>query len=125
MLEPWRLIAAAAGSALACLLVSACSRHLGTFDVLGVNGPEWPVMTLARGIEGRSCENAWLFGLLPVGSRASLEVAVRDAVGQVRDGQVLGEAVVELETWEGLLFRRQCVSVRGAVARRVRVVTVP
>ena len=120
----WRA-AAVVALALVGLLVSACSRHFGTLGVMGVNGPEWPLMTLARGIEGRSCENVWLFGLLPMGSRASLEVAVHDAIGQVHDGQVLGEAVVELKTWDGLLFRRQCVCVRGTVARKVRVVTVP
>ena len=106
------------------LALSGCTRDLGRLQAVATE-PEPGFMTLERGVEGRSCGTEVFFGLWPVGPRASLEAAVGDAVGRVRDGQLLADAEVEVRTWEALLVRRQCVRVIGTAGRRVRVISVP
>ena len=115
-------------SAKACVLVLAvggCTRHLGHLETVATDAPESGFMTLERGVEGRSCGTEMFFGLLPLGIRASLEAAVGDAVGRVRESQLLADVDVEVQTWEALVVRRQCIRVLGTAGRRVRVISVP
>jgi hypothetical protein len=112
-------------SALVLLAFIGCTRDLGRLRTMATDAPEAGFMVLERGVEGRSCATEMLFGLLPVGGRASLAAAVEDAVGRVRDSQLLADVHVEVRTWEGLLVRRQCVRVVGTAGRRVRVVSIP
>jgi hypothetical protein len=107
------------------LVIVGCTRDLGQLQMIAADSQESGFMTLARGVEGRSCGTEMFFGLLPVGTRASLAAAVDDAVGKVSESQLLADVSVEVRTWEALLVRRQCIRLLGTAGRRVRVISIP
>jgi hypothetical protein len=113
------------GAVAAALGIAGCTRDLGRVQTVATDGPESGFMTLERGVEGRSCGTRLLFGMLPVGARASLTAAVDDAVGKVRGSQLLADVRVEVRTWNGLLVERQCIRLVGTAGRRVRVISIP
>jgi hypothetical protein len=106
------------------LLIAGCTRDLGRLQMIAADSPESGFMTLARGVEGRSCGTEMFFGLVPVGTRASLATAVDDAVKKVPESQLLADVRVELQTWEALLVRRQCIRLLATAGRRVRVISI-
>ena len=108
------------------LMISAgCAKQLGNLTLATAGDTDWPVMRLARNVEGRVCESSGLLGLVPFRDGGLLAAAVDQAVASVPDGELLTEASVELQTLEFLLVRRQCVRVVGNVGRRVRVIHLP
>lgn len=125
--RPWRAarLMCSLGSAALLTMTSACATDLASLSLAATAADrEWPVMVLARNVEARSCAHRALFGLLPLGSQATLHAALDSAIGQVQEAEVLTDARLELETTDLLLLRRQCVRVVGAVGRRVRVIHV-
>lgn len=119
------LLVRSAKAAVLVLAIGGCTRHLGHLETVATDAPESGFMTLARDVEGRSCGTEMFFGVLPLGVRASLEAAVGDAVSRVRESQLLADVDVEVQTWEALVIRRQCIRVLGTAGRRVRVISVP
>ncbi len=120
-----RLAFRSARVSLLAMAIVGCTRDLGRLQTVATDAPESGFMTLARDAEGRSCGTEMVFGLLPVGTRASLAAAVDDAVGKVPDSQLLADVEVEIQTWDALLVRRQCIRVLGTAGRRVRVISIP
>lgn len=122
----------AAGSAMRALVLlamvamggSGCSAQVAE---LGLVAPqpdsEWPLMVLRRNADARVCRTSAFFGLLGRdGSRSLVNAAVDMALRTEPDGNVLADVRVEFATFDVLIYRRQCVRVRGTVAKRVRVV---
>jgi hypothetical protein len=49
---------------------------------------------------------------------------VDDAVKKVPESQLLADVRVEVQTWEALLVRRQCIRLLATAGRRVRVISI-
>jgi hypothetical protein len=113
------------GAPLLALAIVGCTRDLGHVQMIAADSMESGFMTLARGVEGRSCGTEMFFGLVPVGTRASLAAAVDDAVGKVPESHLLADVSVEVQTWEALLVRRHCIRLLATAGRRVRVISIP
>jgi hypothetical protein len=80
-------------------------------------------MVLRRDAEGRACQRSAFFGLFGHEVSPSLvNAAVDAAIRTEPDGDVLTDVRIDFETMDVLVYRRQCVRVRGTVAKRVRVV---
>jgi len=117
-----------AWAAFAIALASGCTRATGP-TVLGALGPgaeAVAVMRLRPDAAATSCRR-WIVGIPLDGDQPDDPVA--PLVAQLLSGDpeatVLSEADVRWEHLSAGVYERQCVTVRGVLARPIRTITIP
>lgn len=117
-----------AALAIVVALASACTRATGP-TALGALGPgteDLAVMRLRPDVEATSCRR-WIVGIPLDGDQAADPVAplVARLLSGDSEATVLSEADVRWEHFSAGLYERQCVTVRGVLARPIRTITIP
>jgi hypothetical protein len=85
-------------------------------------------MRLRPDAEAFACRR-WLFGV-PIGSSASRDAhppatLVAHVLGREPDANALADAEVRWDSFDVGVYERQCITVRGAISRSIRTVTIP
>jgi hypothetical protein len=115
-------------AALAVALASGCTRATGptALGTLGPGAENLAVMRLRPDVEATSCRR-WIFGIPLDGGQAGDPVApmVTQLLSADSEATVLSEADVRWEHFSAGVYERQCVTVRGALARPIRTITIP
>jgi hypothetical protein len=117
-----------AWAALAAALASGCTRATGptALGALGPGAEDLAVMRLRPDAEATSCRR-WIVGIPLDGDRDADPVAplVTRLLSGDSEATVLSEADVRWEHFSAGVYERQCVTVRGVLARPIRTITIP
>jgi hypothetical protein len=121
-------MASMAWAALAIAIAPGCTRTTGpaAIGTLGPGTEDLAVMRLRPDVAATSCRR-WVVGI-PLDDHGAGD-PVAPLVARLLSGDpeatVLSEADVRWEHLSAGLYERQCVTVRGVLARPIRTITIP
>jgi hypothetical protein len=109
---------------MALLGAVGCGSAFGPVDLIARESEATAVKLLRPGAVARVCRSSFLG--VPLGTE---RVDMRDAVGRILaldgEGNVVTNAEVRVQRVMTGVYNRQCIEVRGDLARTIRTITVP
>jgi hypothetical protein len=108
----------------AALALAGCAVPLGPVGALVPESETVGVKLLRPDVVGRSC--GWTaLGMRLAGEAPTLRAAMAQILALDAEGDVVTEAKVERERFVTVLYNRECLVVRGNLARVVSTLTIP